>query len=176
MIKVGVIGATGYAGQQLVWILNNHKEVEIEFISSYSNAGENMSEVYANYKKYFEKKLISQEEAEENFGKIDVLFLALPHGLSEKMTKKALENNVKVFDLGADFRLDDSETYEKWYDVKHEFPEINQSAVYGLPELNRGRIKESQVVACPGCYPTSAILGAAPLLKNKVVKTDKIID
>ena len=75
MIKVGVIGATGYAGQQLVWILNNHKEVEIEFISSYSNAGENMSEVYANYKKYFEKKLISQEEAEENFGKIDVLFV-----------------------------------------------------------------------------------------------------
>ena len=77
--------------------------------------------------------------------------------------------------MGADFRLDDSETYEKWYDVKHEFPEINQSAVYGLPELNRGRIKESQVIACPGCYPTSAILGAAPLLKNKVVKTDKII-
>ena len=175
MIKVGVIGATGYAGQQLVWILNNHKEVEIEFISSYSNAGENMGEVYANYKKYFEKKLIPQEEAEENFGKIDVLFLALPHGLSEKMTKKVLENNVKVFDLGADFRLDDSETYEKWYDVKHEFPEINQIAVYGLPEINRGKIKESQVVACPGCYPTSAILGAAPLLKNKVVKTDKII-
>ena len=108
MVKVGIIGATGYAGQQLVWILNGHKKVEIEFISSYSNAGENMGDVYTNYKKYFEKKLISQEEAEESLDKIDVLFLALPHGLSEKITKKALENNVKVFDLGADFRLDDS--------------------------------------------------------------------
>ncbi len=175
MVKVGVIGATGYAGQQLVWILNNHKKVEIEFISSYSNAGENMDDVYANYKKYFKKKLISQEEAEESFNKIDVLFLALPHGLSEKITKKALENNVKVFDLGADFRLDESETYEKWYNVKHEFPEINQNAVYGLPELNREKIQKSEIVACPGCYPTSAILGTAPLLKNKIVKTDKII-
>lgn len=175
MVKVGIIGATGYAGQQLVWILNGHKKVEIEFISSYSNAGENMGDVYANYKKYFEKKLISQEEAEDRLDKIDVLFLALPHGLSEKITKRALENNVKVFDLGADFRLDDSEIYEKWYDVKHEFPEINQSAVYGLPELNREKIKNSKIIACPGCYPTSAILGAAPLLQNKIVKTDKII-
>ena len=92
MIKVGVIGATGYAGQQLVWILNNHKEVKIEFISSYSNAGENDGGCVCEIiKKYFEKKLISQEEAEKSFGKIDVLFLALPHGLSEKMTKKALE-------------------------------------------------------------------------------------
>ena len=118
MIKAGIIGATGYAGQQLVWILNNHKEVELEFISSHSNTGEDMGNVYANYKKYFKKELISLEEAEENFKNIDALFLALPHGLSEKITKKALENNVKVFDLGADFRLDDSEIYEKWYKVK----------------------------------------------------------
>ena len=108
MIKAGIIGATGYAGQQLVWILNNHKEVELEFISSHSNTGEDMGNVYENYKKYFKKELISLEEAEENFKNIDALFLALPHGLSEKITKKALENDVKVFDLGADFRLDDS--------------------------------------------------------------------
>ena len=82
MIKAGIVGATGYAGQQLLWILNNHKEVEIEFISSHSFAGENIGDIYKNYKKYFEKKLISLEEAKENFKNIDVLFLALPHGLS----------------------------------------------------------------------------------------------
>ena len=175
MIKAGIIGATGYAGQQLVWILNNHKEVELEFISSHSNTGEDMGNVYTNYKKYFEKKLISLEEAKENFKNINVLFLALPHGLSEKLTKKALENNVKVIDLGADFRLDDSEIYEKWYKVKHNYPEINKNAVYGLPELYKEKIKNTKVVASPGCYPTSAILGVAPLLKNGLVDTKKIV-
>ena len=175
MIKAGIIGATGYAGQQLVWILNNHKEVELEFISSHSNTGEDMGNVYANYKKYFKKELISLEEAEENFKNIDALFLALPHGLSEKITKKALENDVKVFDLGADFRLDDSEIYEKWYKVKHNYPEINKNAVYGLPEIYKEKIKNTKVVASPGCYPTSAILGVAPLLKNGLVDTKKII-
>lgn len=175
MIKAGIIGATGYAGQQLVWILNNHKEVELEFISSHSNTGEDIGNVYANYKKYFKKELISLEEAEENFKNIDALFLALPHGLSEKITKKALENDVKVFDLGADFRLDDSEIYEKWYKVKHNYPEINKNAVYGLPEIYKEEIKNTKVVASPGCYPTSAILGVAPLLKNGLVDTKKII-
>lgn len=175
MIKAGIIGATGYAGQQLVWILNNHKEVELEFISSHSNTGEDMGNVYANYKKYFKKELISLEEAEENFKNIDALFLALPHGLSEKITKKALENDVKVFDLGADFRLDDSEIYEKWYKVKHNYPEINKNAVYGFPELYKEKIKNTKVVASPGCYPTSAILGVAPLLKNGIIDTKKIV-
>ena len=175
MIKAGIIGATGYAGQQLVWILNNHKEVELEFISSHSNTGEDMGNVYANYKKYFKKELISLEEAEKNFKNIDALFLALPHGLSEKITKKALENDVKVFDLGADFRLDDSKLYEKWYKVKHNYPEINKNAVYGLPEIYKEKIKNTKVVASPGCYPTSAILGVAPLLKNGLVDTKKII-
>ena len=175
MIKAGIIGATGYAGQQLVWILNNHKEVELEFISSHSNTGEDMGNVYANYKKYFKKELISLEEVEENFKNIDALFLALPHGLSEKITKKALENDVKVFDLGADFRLDDSKLYEKWYKVKHNYQEINKNAVYGLPEIYKEKIKNTKVVASPGCYPTSAILGVAPLLKNGLVDTKKII-
>ena len=175
MIKAGIIGAPGYAGQKMFWILNNHKEVELEFISSHSNTGEDMGNVYTNYKKYFEKKLISLEEAKENFKNIDVLFLALPHGLSEKLTKKALENNVKVIDLGADFRLDDSEIYEKWYKVKHNYPEINKNAVYGLPELYKEKIKNTKVVASPGCYPTSAILGMAPLLKNGLVDTKKIV-
>ncbi len=175
MIKAGIVGATGYAGQQLLWILNQHKKVEIEFISSNSYSNEDISEIYTNYKKYYSKKLISMENVEENIGKVDVLFLALPHGMSEKLAKKALDNNVKVIDLGADFRLDDSENYEKWYKVKHNFPEINNEAVYGLPELYKNDIKKARIVASPGCYPTSAILGIAPLLKNKLINTRKII-
>lgn len=175
MIKVGIIGVTGYAGQQLLCLLTKHKGVEIKFISSNSYHGKNISEIYGNYKKYFEKKLISQSEAENSLDEIDVLFLALPHGLSENITKLALEKNVKVIDLGADFRLDDSEKYEKWYNVKHEYPEINKEAVYGLPELNREKIKNSRVIASPGCYPTSAILGIAPLLNKKIIKEDSIV-
>ena len=175
MIKVGLVGATGYAGQQLLWILNMHKETEIKFISSNSYEGKEISEVYGNYKKYFGKKLISQEEAGTKLDEIDVLFMALPHGMSEKLAGQALKSGVKVIDLGADFRLDDSETYEKWYKVKHENPEINKQAVYGLPELYREKIKESSIVAAPGCYPTSAILAAAPLLKKNLVKTENII-
>lgn len=176
MIKAGVVGVTGYAGQQLLSLLIRHKEVEIKFISSNSYHGNNISEVYGNYKKYFDKVLISQEEAESSLREIDVLFLALPHGLSENITKLALENGVKVIDLGADFRLDSSDEYEKWYGVKHIYPEINKGAVYGLPELNREKIKDSKLIASPGCYPTSAILGVAPLLAKQLVEKDIIID
>ena len=175
MIKVGIVGATGYAGQQLLWILRQHKEVEVEFISSNSYGDEDISNIYTNYKKYYSKKLIAMENVESQITKIDVLFLALPHGMSEKLAKKALGNNVKVVDLGADFRLDDSDNYEKWYKVKHEFPEINAEAVYGLPELYKDEIAKARIVASPGCYPTSAILGVAPLLKNNIVDTRKII-
>jgi N-acetyl-gamma-glutamyl-phosphate reductase len=175
MIKVGIIGATGYAGQQLLWILEKHKETEIKFISSNSYEGQDISEVYRNYKKYFGQKLISQKEAGTRLNEIDVLFLALPHGMSEKLAGEALNAGVKVIDLGADFRLDDSQTYENWYKVKHENPEINKQAVYGLVELYRDKIKNSSIVAAPGCYPTSAILASAPLLKKGLVKTDNII-
>ena len=96
MIKVGIIGATGYAGQQLLWILKNHKKVKVEFISSHSFSGNDIGDIYKNYKKYFEKKLISIDEVKEKLSEIDVLFLALPHGMSEKLTKEAVENNVKV--------------------------------------------------------------------------------
>ena len=149
MIKAGIVGATGYAGQQLLWILDNHDKVDIKFISSNSFSGNCIGDIYRNYKKYFEKKLISMEDVAENLADIDVLFLALPHGMSEKLAKEALEKNVKVIDLGADFRLDSSELYEKWYNVKHEFPEINKSAVYGLPELYRNEIGKAYIIASP---------------------------
>lgn len=175
MIKVGLVGATGYAGQQLLWILEKHKEVEIIFLSSNSYEGKDISEVYKNYKNYYSQKLISQKEVETKLGEIDLLFMALPSGMSETLAYKALEKNVKIIDLGADFRLDNSETYENWYNVVHKYPEINRQAIYGQPELYRKEIKESNIVAAPGCYPTSVILGTAPLLKNNLVNTKSII-
>ncbi len=179
MINVGVVGATGYAGQQLLWILLNHKHVNVEFISSNSYSEEDMSNVYTNYNKYFSQKLISIDEVVSKIKnketKIDLLFIALPHGMSESLVKVAIKEKIKIIDLGADFRLDDSELYTKWYGVKHEDVNINNIAVYGLPELYKDKIIDAHIVASPGCYPTSSILGIAPLLEKNIAKTEKII-
>ncbi|ELV08273.1 N-acetyl-gamma-glutamyl-phosphate reductase [Wohlfahrtiimonas chitiniclastica SH04] len=175
-ISVGIIGATGYAGQQLVWLLHQHPNVVINFVASHSHSAKQFSEVYRNYESFFDKRLINLEEVEPRLRSIDLLFLALPHGLSEPLTKKALEAGIKVIDLGADFRFDDEKTFEKWYNTQHEDPAINRQAVYGLPELYRDEITHANLVACPGCYPTSAILGVAPLLKMGVVKPSVIVD
>lgn len=175
-ISVGIIGATGYAGQQLVWLLHQHPNVEINFVASHSHSAKQFSEVYRNYESFFDKRLINLEEVEARLPSIDLLFLALPHGLSEPLAKKAVGANVKVIDLGADFRFDDEEVFEKWYNTQHEDPEINRQAIYGMPELYRDKIQTANIVACPGCYPTSAILGVAPLLKTGKIRPSVIVD
>ncbi len=175
-ISVGIIGATGYAGQQLVWLLHQHPNVVINFVASHSHSAKQFSEVYRSYDTFFDKRLINLEQVEERLPSIDLLFLALPHGLSEPLAKKAVDANVKVIDLGADFRFDNEEVFEKWYKTKHDDPALNQQAVYGMPELYREKIKTANIVACPGCYPTSAILGAAPLLRTGLVKPSVIVD
>ncbi len=175
MIKVGVIGATGYAGEQLVWILEQHPEVEIRLLSSRSYAEDNFAEIYPNYQNRLEQQLISDEDFMARIGEIDLLFMALPHGLSQEFVQKAVEQNVKVIDLGADFRFDAVETYEKWYGLEHQAKALNSEAIYGLPELYRDRIKGARIVASPGCFPTSAILGIAPLIEAGVVAPKSII-
>jgi N-acetyl-gamma-glutamyl-phosphate reductase len=175
MIRAGVVGATGYAGEQLVWILKSHKEVSIEFYSSHNYSDINFEEVYVNYYGFIEDKCIDMYEATNRLKDIDVLFIALPHGKAFEITKKALEAGVKVIDLGADFRLDSQDTYEKWYGVTHELGINLAEAVYGLTELNRERIRNCRLLANPGCYPTATILGLSPLLKNKLIKTETII-
>lgn len=175
MIKAGIIGATGYAGQQLVWILHNHKNVEIKFLCSHTYAEKDFSKVYNNYEKVINIKCINIQKAENILNEIDVLFIALPHGKSFKIVEKALNNGIKVIDLGADFRLEDKTTYEKWYGVEHKAPELIKKAVYGLCEINREKIKNKNLVANPGCYTTASILALYPLLKNNVIKKDSII-
>lgn len=175
MIKGAVIGATGYAGQQLVWFLNNHKYVEIKFLASHTYADEEFSKIYNNYTGIINNKCINMKEVEERLEEIDVLFIALPHGKSFDIVKKALEKGVKVIDLGADFRLEDVECYEEWYKLEHKCPELLEEAIYGLVEIYRNEIKNKKLIANPGCYTTASILALYPLLKSKLIDTDSII-
>lgn len=175
MLNIGIVGATGYAGEQLAWILHNHPNTNVEFYNSHNYANIQFSELYGNYNGFIEDKCISMEEAISRLDKIDVLFIALPHGKAFELTKQALSLGVKVIDLGADFRLNSTEVYKAWYGSEHELPDLLENAVYGLCELNREKIRESSLIANPGCYPTATILALAPLLKNKLIKTDSII-
>jgi N-acetyl-gamma-glutamyl-phosphate reductase len=175
MIRAGVVGATGYAGEQVVWFLHNHPEVNIEFYSSHSFAGTPFDEIYVNYNSYIEDLCIDMEETFNRLSGIDVLFIALPHGKAFELVEKALSLGVKVIDLGADFRLNDQQEYTEWYGLKHELPQLLEKSVYGLPEINREKIKDVDIVANPGCYPTATILALAPLLKNKMIDIKSII-
>ncbi|MBP1743905.1 MAG: N-acetyl-gamma-glutamyl-phosphate reductase [Firmicutes bacterium] len=175
MIKIGIIGATGYAGAQLVWILHNHPKADIKFLCSNSYAGESYSDIYKNFSGHMYINCVSMEEAYSQLDAIDVLFLAMPHGKSFDISKAAVAKGKKVIDLGADFRLKDITEYEEWYKVTHQAVDLLKEAVYGLPELNREKIKGAGLVANPGCYPTASILALAPLLKNDIIDTSSII-
>lgn len=183
MKRVGIIGVTGYAGQQLLWILAQHPNVEIAALSSRSYAGQCVSEVFPSYaysgegeeRVGVEQLLLSDEAFAEKIPQLDLIFLALPHGLSQPLAKAAFDSGVKVVDLGADFRFDDALSYEQHYNATHSEKDLNGIAVYGLPELNREQIKGAPLVASPGCYPTSAILGLAPLIDAGVIELNGII-
>lgn len=175
MINAGIIGATGYAGEQLVWFLNNHKEVSLKFLCSNSYADMDYSSIYRNYYGHINISCISIHEIYDNLDEIDVLFLAMPHGKSFDITRAALSKGVKVIDMGADYRLKNKEVYESWYKVNHEALDLLENSVYGLPELNREIIKPAELIANPGCYCTASILAMAPLVKNKVIDINSII-
>lgn len=174
-MKVGVIGSTGYAGQQLVGLLQKHPHVDIEFLSSYSYEDKNYSDVYKVYKNTINHQCIGLDQALEVSGTIDVLFIALPHGKSLEIVEKIKHKGVKIIDFGADFRLNDVDTIKKWYDLEHKDEVLLHSAVYGLPELNRETIKQATFVANPGCYPTASILGLLPIVKEPFVDLSSII-
>lgn len=176
MIKIGIVGATGYAGQQLVWLLSIHKFVKIDFVSSNSYSGKEFEDIYPSYRNKLDLPLISIDEISNRIKNIDVLFLALPHGKSANLVKLAIENSVKVIDLGADFRLKSTEEFLYWYKTEFKYPNFIDKSVYGLPELkSKKEIKNAEIVANPGCYPTSALLALAPLLKNKLIDVSSII-
>ena len=170
-IKVGIIGATGYAGVELVRLLALHPQAEIVALSSVSYEGKKISEVYPNLKNICDDTL----ENENIVDKCDVIFTSLPHGLSEKFASKCLAKGVKMIDLGADFRLDSAEEYTKWYGKKYEDEALHTQSVYCIPELHRANYKGQPIIGNPGCYPTSIALGLAPAI-NMAVDNTIVID
>ena len=174
MIKVSVLGATGYAGVELVRLLSSHKDVEITNLVSKSFAGKKLSEIYPNFSGVLDIEL-TDLDVEKVVKESDVVFTALPHGASKEVIPELFKSGVKVIDLSGDFRYDDIEVYEKWYGEPHSSPEILKESVYGLCELHREKIKNASLIGNPGCYTTCSILGAVPLLKNNIVDEDSII-
>lgn len=172
MLKVGVIGATGYVGAELIRILINHPKVKLEAISSTSYIGETISSIYKNF--YGKVNLICTD-MEEVIKKSDLVFAALPHGLSEEIAELTFKENKILIDLGADFRLSKEEDYKKWYGLNFLFKDLHRNSIYALPEFNRSKIKNYKIIANPGCYPTSIELGLMPALKNNFISVDNII-
>ncbi|MDE7209266.1 MAG: N-acetyl-gamma-glutamyl-phosphate reductase [Clostridia bacterium] len=166
-IKVGIIGATGYAGVELVRLLWRHPQVELTALSSVSFKGKKLSEVYPNFKDICDGIL----QDEDIIDKCDVIFTSLPHGLSEKFAGKCLAKGVKMIDLGADFRLDSAEEYTNWYGKKYEDEALHTQSLYCIPELHRANYKGQTIIGNPGCYPTSIALGLAPAIKLAVDDT-----
>jgi N-acetyl-gamma-glutamyl-phosphate reductase len=176
MIKAGIIGATGYAGQQLVSLLINHPEAEIKFVSSNSYAGQLFSDIYPQFYKILDMPLLSTEEAKEAMDTVDVVFTALPSGLVFELADLALEKGTKLIDFSADFRLDNADVYEEWYKTEHTARHLIKKQVYGLPELWRDKIKGTDLIANPGCYTTASILAVSALLREEgLIDPDHII-
>ena len=174
MIKVSVLGATGYTGQELVRLLYQHAEVKIVGLGTQNYVGQSFANVYPHFRGIIDIVCRSVDD-EYLFDEADVVFLALPHGLSVPYVVKAINNGKKVVDLGADFRLKNQEVYEHWYKKTAPPADILAQAIYGLPEINRTIINNAVLLSNPGCYPTTAILGLAPLLHNKLVDIKDII-
>ncbi|MGN1113482.1 MAG: N-acetyl-gamma-glutamyl-phosphate reductase [Acutalibacteraceae bacterium] len=172
MIKAGIIGATGYAGAELVRILTTHPEAEIAAISSVSFEGKAISEVYPAFYKLNDMVC---EDADSVVEKSDVIFAALPHGLSQELAQKCFDKNKIFIDLGADFRLESEEEYKQWYGGEYINKQLHAGSVYALPELFRENIKGKKTIANPGCYTTGVPLALAPAVKNGLVEIKGII-
>jgi len=172
-MRASVIGATGYAGAELLRLLEEHPEAEIVHITSESSTGENIVAMYPHLSKRIEKELGSLQEIEQIAADSDVLFIALPHGHAMKIGKALRGGRTKIVDLGGDYRFRDYKVFEQWYKVKHEDPEAH--AVYGLTELYREDVKKAWLVANPGCYTTCSILALVPLFKAGLIETKNVI-
>ena len=173
MIKVSVIGATGYAGAELIRLLLSHSKVELKNLSSKSFVGKNINEVYPNLNKNLDKLLLDENEIFED---TDVVFASLPAGLSDDIANKCFEKNILFIDLGADFRLDDEEDYKNWYGKEYKYKNLHKEAIYSIPEIikydnvyNKKELKNAKIIGNPGCYPTSIGLALAPALVNKLI-------
>ena len=173
-IRVGVVGATGYTGAELLRLLLRHSAVELAAVTSRSEAGVPLAQLWPNLRTQSELAFVEPDYA-ALASQCDVVFFATPHAVAMRGVGELLQRGVRVIDLSADFRLQDIATWENWYGVEHVAPELVAEAVYGLPELYREKIGSARLVACPGCYPTAVQLGFAPLVEQQLVDTGSLI-
>ena len=174
MIRVGIIGATGYAGGELVRILSGHKDAEIKWYGSRSYIDQKYADVYRNMFQIVDA-VCMDDNMEELASQVDVIFTATPQGLCASLVNEDILSKTKIIDLSADFRLKDVKVYEEWYKIEHKAPQFIEEAVYGLCEVNRESVKGARLVANPGCYTTCSILTAYPLAKEGIIDMDTLI-
>ena len=172
-IKVSIVGGSGYTGIELLRILSLHPNVDIHHITSRNDAGSYVYEVYPSLRGVLNHKFISPDEI--NLKESDLVFFATPTGVAMEYAEDLINNGIKVIDLAADFRIKNIKEWEKWYEMPHKCPDILPKAVYGLPEVNREKIKNAQLIANPGCYPTAIQLALIPLLKEGLIDPLSII-
>jgi N-acetyl-gamma-glutamyl-phosphate reductase len=173
MAKIGIVGGTGYTGVELLRLLANHPRVELSVITSRSEAGMAVSELFPNLRGHVD--LAYSEPDSEQLKACDLVFFATPNGTAMKMVPELLDSGVRVVDLAADFRIKDIPVWEKWYGMPHACPDVVDEAVYGLPEINRETVRSARIVANPGCYPTAVTLGFLPLIESGAVRLDGLV-
>ena len=173
MIKVGIVGATGYTGVELLRILAQHPQVDIACVTSRSEAPKKVSDLFPNLRGYLD--IAFSEPNVDQLAACDVVFFATPHCVAMEMVPQLINRGTKVIDLSADFRLRDAGQWQHWYNMPHQCPELLSEAIYGLPEVNRDKIKQAQLIAVPGCYPTATQLGFLPLLELNCIDPTQLI-
>ena len=173
MIKVGIVGATGYTGVELLRLLAQHPQVRVQAVTSRKEAGMPVADLYPSLRGHVDLSFVAPEDA--GLRECDLVFFATPHGVAMAQAPALLQAGVKVIDLAADFRLQDPEVFAKWYGMPHACPDLLKEAVYGLPELHREAIRKARLIANPGCYPTSVQLGFAPLLRERLIEPTHLI-
>ena len=174
IMKVGVVGASGYVGGETLRLLVNHPEVEITTVTSRQHVGEYLHRVQPSLKG-FTDLTFSELDYDKLTDKCDVVFTAVPHGTATEIVKALYDRGIKIIDLSADYRLHNQEAYDKWYGWTHPHPDYLPKSVFGVPELHREEIKKAQLVSCPGCMAVTSTLALAPLIKNDLIDTDHII-
>lgn len=173
MIQIGIVGGTGYTGVELLRLLAAHPQAQVTVITSRAEEGTAVADMFPNLRGHYDLAFSAPDANVLN--RLDVVFFATPHGVAQAMVPELMAAGTKVIDLSADFRIRDIAVWEKWYGQAHGCPELVNQAVYGLPEVNRAKMREAQLIACPGCYPTSVQLGFLPLLEQNLVDTRHLI-
>jgi len=173
VIQVGIVGGTGYTGVELLRLLVNHPQAQVKIITSRAENGVRVDQLYPSLRGFLDLQFSVPDV--DALASCDVVFFATPHGVAQAMMPELISRGVRVIDLSADFRIRDQQVWEQWYGQEHGCPELISSAVYGLPEVNREQIKDAQLVACPGCYPTATQLGFIPLLESGLIDPTNLI-